>query len=82
MVVQFNKKVTNVDFGLFGKKNLQVDVRLKKNKDVWEFYCHYVYIVNNDGTQSPVQDNIISDEFLAKVLSECLEEVKTITSWE
>lgn len=81
MRIDFVKVVNNVDMGTFGKKNLSVEIKLAPGKSGWELSCWYCYIIENNGNKSPVQGNIISHEFLKKVVDECLDEVKTIATW-
>ena len=82
MTISFNKNIHNVDLGTFGKKTLNIDVRLKKNKDdEWELVTQFVYVVHNDGKMSPLHDNIVSLEWLTARVNECFEETKAITKW-
>lgn len=80
MLVQFTKKVTNVDFGTFGKKNLSVDIRLRYNNDEWQLYCYYVYIIDDKGLQTPASQ-LVNDKFIKQVTDDCLKEVQSITKW-
>ena len=81
MTITFSKNVNSVDTGIFGKKNFSVEVRLKFQKDKWQVICTYVYIVHNDGKQSPVHDSMYTREWLTGVVNEMIEESKTIKDW-
>lgn len=81
MIIEMRKIVNNVDLGTFGKKNLNVDVRFKFQKDEWQLYCSFIYIQHSDGKQTPINDGLVSREWLTTIANECLNEVKSITKW-
>lgn len=82
MLVTFVKNVHNVDFGVFGKKSVNVDVRLKQEKGEWHVVCYYFYILGSDGKMTPIDKTVVGYEFITNVVNECLAEVKTIDKWK
>jgi len=82
MIVSISKTVGNVDFGISGKKTIDLELRLEQSKGKWSFFCYYAYIVLNDGKKVPVGQDMLSYEFLKEHIDKALEEIKLINDYE
>lgn len=82
MIVSINKTVSNVDFGISGKKTVKLDMRLQLKKGKWEFFCYYAYILLSDGNQVPVGQGMLDYKFLKEHIDKALDEIKLIQDYK
>lgn len=80
MVISINKTVGGVDFGISGKKTVNLELRLELKGGKWEFFCYYAYFVLNNGTKVPVGQDIMTIEFLKTHINDAIDEMKTMDS--
>lgn len=78
MTIDLVKIINNVDMGIFGKKNIKLELKISQGKDGWEIHCWYAYVVEHNGKYSPIQGNVISNEFIKSNATAMLDEVKSI----
>lgn len=80
MKISISKKLLDLDCGLLGKKNLQIDATFSQNQDgSYSVTSWHAYSIEKDGKLSSLSHGELVDKvFATKVFEQALEEFKTI----
>ena len=83
MIVEFNRNVSDVDFGTFGKRTVNIHIKLKRiNSGQWELFCYYINLVHKDGKMSPANSDLISASWIGQWVDDCINELKQLQGWK
>jgi hypothetical protein len=82
MIVEFNRNISDVDFGTFGKRTINIQIKLKKvSQDSFELFCWYIYLVEKDGKMSPINNDLVSLSWIEHWINDCIAEIKSMKGW-